>query len=176
MSKLFIGGLAWHTDDSALRAKFEEFGQVEEAIVVKDRDTGRSRGFGFVRYGQESDADAAINAMNNVEYAHLTAVPFVLTRLLSVAPVAEEEASVEGVEAEAEVTTLLVEVEDMAGEDTVEEEGTTKDVAATVAEEEVNITLAVDSPMVEVEETTTASKVVEEAAGNSLLAPDLCSP
>ena len=38
-------------------------------IVVKDRDTGRSRGFGFVRYGQEQDADAAINAMNNVEYA-----------------------------------------------------------------------------------------------------------
>lgn len=68
MSKLFIGGLAWHTDDSALRAKFEEFGQVEEAIVVKDRDTGRSRGFGFVRYGQDSDADAAIAAMNNVEF------------------------------------------------------------------------------------------------------------
>ncbi|MCJ1241401.1 hypothetical protein MMC14_009406 [Varicellaria rhodocarpa] len=68
MSKLFIGGLAWHTDDSALRAKFEEFGQVEEAIVVKDRDTGRSRGFGFVRYGQESDADSAINSMNNVEF------------------------------------------------------------------------------------------------------------
>ncbi|SLM40132.1 rna recognition domain-containing protein [Lasallia pustulata] len=68
MSKLFIGGLAWHTDDSALRAKFEEFGQVEEAIVVKDRDTGRSRGFGFVRYGQETDADQAIASMNNVEF------------------------------------------------------------------------------------------------------------
>lgn len=36
-------------------------------IVVKDRDTGRSRGFGFVRYGQESDADQAITAMNNIE-------------------------------------------------------------------------------------------------------------
>ncbi|MCJ1334808.1 hypothetical protein MMC09_000073 [Bachmanniomyces sp. S44760] len=68
MSKLFIGGLAWHTDDQALRQKFEEFGQVEEAIVVKDRDTGRSRGFGFVRYGQESDADAAISSMNNIEF------------------------------------------------------------------------------------------------------------
>jgi len=68
MSKLFIGGLAWHTDDGALRAKFEEFGQVEEAIVVKDRDTGRSRGFGFVRYTQDADADTAINAMNNVEF------------------------------------------------------------------------------------------------------------
>lgn len=47
------------------------------------------------------------------------AVPFVLTRLLSVAPVAEEEASVVDVEAEGEVTTLLVEVEDMVGEDMV---------------------------------------------------------
>jgi len=68
MSKLFIGGLAWHTDENALRQKFEEFGAVEEAVVVKDRDTGRSRGFGFVRYGNEADAEAAITAMNNIEF------------------------------------------------------------------------------------------------------------
>lgn len=68
MSKLFIGGLAWHTDENTLRTKFEEFGAVEEAVVVKDRDSGRSRGFGFVRFGQDSDADAAIAAMNNVEF------------------------------------------------------------------------------------------------------------
>ncbi|KAI5798834.1 hypothetical protein EDC01DRAFT_628689 [Geopyxis carbonaria] len=68
MSKLFVGGLAWHTDDTTLRAKFEEFGQVEEAVVVKDRDTGRSRGFGFVRYKDDTDADTAINAMNDVEF------------------------------------------------------------------------------------------------------------
>jgi hypothetical protein len=37
-------------------------------VVVKDRDTGRSRGFGFVRYSQETDAEAAIAAMNNIEY------------------------------------------------------------------------------------------------------------
>ncbi|KFZ11486.1 hypothetical protein V502_07528, partial [Pseudogymnoascus sp. VKM F-4520 (FW-2644)] len=68
MSKLFIGGLAWHTDEQALRTKFEEFGAVEEAVVVKDRDTGRSRGFGFVRFTQDADADAAIAAMNNIEF------------------------------------------------------------------------------------------------------------
>lgn len=68
MAKLFIGGLAWHTDDSALRTKFEQFGQVEEAIVVKDRDTGRSRGFGFVRFSDEQAADDAIGQMNNVEF------------------------------------------------------------------------------------------------------------
>ncbi|KAJ4345251.1 Glycine-rich RNA-binding protein 4, mitochondrial [Didymosphaeria variabile] len=66
-TKLFIGGLAWHTDDGTLRQKFEEFGQVEEAVVVKDRDTGRSRGFGFVRFSQESEADNAMQNMNNVE-------------------------------------------------------------------------------------------------------------
>jgi len=68
MSKVFIGGLAWHTDDATLRQKFEEFGTVEEAVVVKDRDTGRSRGFGFVRFSQEGEAEAAISAMNNVEF------------------------------------------------------------------------------------------------------------
>ncbi|KAL5405081.1 hypothetical protein PMIN03_008673 [Paraphaeosphaeria minitans] len=67
-TKLFIGGLAWHTDDGTLRQKFEEFGQVEEAVVVKDRDTGRSRGFGFVRFSQESEADNAMQNMNNVEF------------------------------------------------------------------------------------------------------------
>ncbi|KAF4594642.1 hypothetical protein GQ602_000255 [Ophiocordyceps camponoti-floridani] len=68
MSKLFIGGLAWHTEETTLRQKFEEYGHVEEAVVVKDRDTGRSRGFGFVRYTQEDHAQNAIAAMNNVEF------------------------------------------------------------------------------------------------------------
>ncbi|KAL2122525.1 hypothetical protein VTJ04DRAFT_2980 [Mycothermus thermophilus] len=61
-------GLAWHTEEATLRQKFEEFGVVEEAVVVKDRDTGRSRGFGFVRYTNEDDARKAISAMNNVEF------------------------------------------------------------------------------------------------------------
>jgi len=68
MSKLFVGGLAWHTDDTTLRAKFEEFGSVEEAVVVKDRDTGRSRGFGFVRYSNDDEATTAMNNMNDVEF------------------------------------------------------------------------------------------------------------
>ncbi|KAK3330349.1 hypothetical protein B0H66DRAFT_597888 [Apodospora peruviana] len=68
MSKLFIGGLAWHTEEGTLREKFEEFGAVEEAVVVKDRDTGRSRGFGFVRYTNTDDAEKAITAMNNIEF------------------------------------------------------------------------------------------------------------
>ncbi|KAI1828537.1 hypothetical protein F4861DRAFT_7133 [Xylaria intraflava] len=68
MSKLFIGGLAWHTDEGTLRQKFEEFGAVEEAVIVKDRETGRSRGFGFVRYLSEAHAENAIASMNGVEF------------------------------------------------------------------------------------------------------------
>ncbi|KAM4055082.1 RNA recognition motif domain-containing protein [Hirsutella rhossiliensis] len=68
MAKLFVGGLAWHTDEATLRQKFEEFGPVDEAVVVKDRDTGRSRGFGFVRYTNDNDAESAIAAMNNIEF------------------------------------------------------------------------------------------------------------
>ncbi|RVD89414.1 uncharacterized protein DFL_000424 [Arthrobotrys flagrans] len=68
MSKLFIGGLAEHTDDQTLRAKFEEFGTVEEVMVVKDKDTGRPRGFGFVIFTNEADAIAARNVMNDSEF------------------------------------------------------------------------------------------------------------
>lgn len=68
MSKLFIGGLAWHTTDETLRQGFEKYGAIEEAIVVKDRDTNRSRGFGFVRFANAADADAAMNAMTNQEF------------------------------------------------------------------------------------------------------------
>ncbi|KAL3482490.1 hypothetical protein BJX99DRAFT_217185 [Aspergillus californicus] len=68
MAKLFIGGLAWHTTDVTLRDGFAKYGIVEEAVVVKDHDTQRSRGFGFVRFTTEGDADAAMNEMNNQEY------------------------------------------------------------------------------------------------------------
>ncbi|KAL2003499.1 hypothetical protein VTN02DRAFT_3594 [Thermoascus thermophilus] len=68
MSKLFVGGLAWHTTDETLRQGFEKYGTIEEAVVVKDRDTNRSRGFGFVRFSNETDADAAMNAMTNQEF------------------------------------------------------------------------------------------------------------
>jgi len=73
-SRSVYRGLAWHTDDKTLRDKFAEFGNVAEAVVVKDRDTGRSRGFGFVRYDDSQDlkaadaAEAAINNMNDVEF------------------------------------------------------------------------------------------------------------
>src|ERR1043166_7656083 len=63
-AKLFVGGLSWDTDDSALRAAFAPFGEIVEAKVVTDRDTGRSRGFGFVSYADEASAADARNKMN----------------------------------------------------------------------------------------------------------------
>jgi len=68
MAKLFIGGLAWHTTDETLREGFSKYGNVEEAVVVKDRDTNRSRGFGFVRFGSKEEADQALAGMNNVDF------------------------------------------------------------------------------------------------------------
>jgi len=68
MAKLFIGGLAWHTTDETLRDGFAQYGNVEEAVVVKDRDTNRSRGFGFVRFATKDDADKALSEMNNTEF------------------------------------------------------------------------------------------------------------
>ena len=66
--KLFIGGLSWGTSDETLRQGFEQFGEVQEAVVVKDRETGRSRGFGFVTFTQDADADAAVQGMNGQEF------------------------------------------------------------------------------------------------------------
>ena len=62
--KLFVGGLSWNTDDNGLRAAFEACGVVEDAKVITDRETGRSRGFGFVTFGSEQDAMSAVQQMN----------------------------------------------------------------------------------------------------------------
>ncbi|KAF9173226.1 hypothetical protein BGX21_009702 [Mortierella sp. AD011] len=67
-SKVFVGGLSWGTTDDSLRQAFEEHGSVVDVSVVKDRETGRSRGFGFVTFADEASAAKAINALNNTEF------------------------------------------------------------------------------------------------------------
>jgi RNA recognition motif-containing protein len=62
--KLFVGGLSWDTNDEGLREAFSRFGSVIEAKVVTDRETGRSRGFGFVGYQDAADGAAAQQAMD----------------------------------------------------------------------------------------------------------------
>lgn len=51
-TKIFVGGLPYHTTDSSLRKYFEVFGEIEEAVVITDRQTGKSRGYGFVSINQ----------------------------------------------------------------------------------------------------------------------------
>lgn len=63
-NKLFVGGLSWDTDDSSLRTAFEAYGTVQEAKVITERDSDRSRGFGFVTMGDDSEAAEAIAAMD----------------------------------------------------------------------------------------------------------------
>ncbi|KAF9347337.1 hypothetical protein BGX26_001169 [Mortierella sp. AD094] len=68
LSKLFVGGLSWGTTDDSLRDGFSQHGNVIDAIVVKDRETGRSRGFGFVTFADPASADAAIDALNEQDF------------------------------------------------------------------------------------------------------------
>ena len=63
--KLFVGSLSWDTTSESLRNAFAACGEVTEAKVVTDRDTGRSRGFGFVTYQNEQDAQRAIETLDN---------------------------------------------------------------------------------------------------------------
>jgi heterogeneous nuclear ribonucleoprotein A1/A3 len=62
--KLFVGGLSWDTTDDGLRQAFAAHGEITEAKVITDRDTGRSRGFGFVTFNQDEDAKTAISKMD----------------------------------------------------------------------------------------------------------------
>ena len=66
-TNLYVGNLSYSTDDYGLRAAFEEHGEVASARVVTDRDTGRSRGFGFVEMANEEDARRAETAMNGAD-------------------------------------------------------------------------------------------------------------
>jgi RNA recognition motif-containing protein len=63
-NRLFIGGLSWDTDDSGLRTAFEPFGELDDVKVITDRDSGRSRGFGFVTFADPGDAQSAMTAMD----------------------------------------------------------------------------------------------------------------
>lgn len=63
-SKLYVGNLPYSVNDDSLRHNFAEFGVVASAKVMLDRDSGRSKGFGFVEMGSEAEAQKAINGLN----------------------------------------------------------------------------------------------------------------
>ena len=64
MKNIFVGNLDFHATEEALRTLFERYGVVNSARIMTDRDTGRSRGFGFVEMANEGEADQAISALN----------------------------------------------------------------------------------------------------------------
>ena len=65
--KIYVGNLPYTTTDSDLQAMFEQHGTVQSAQVIADRDTGRSKGFGFVEMASDGEAQAAIDGMNEKE-------------------------------------------------------------------------------------------------------------
>lgn len=74
MKKLYVGNLSFNTSDARLRELFEVHGEVASANVVTDRDTGQPRGFGFVEFVNDAEANKAIEALNgqNVDGRELT--------------------------------------------------------------------------------------------------------
>ena len=65
MKKLYVGNLPWSVDDQGLETLFSSYGSVRSARVITDRETGRSRGFGFV---EMDNSDAAIDALNGRDF------------------------------------------------------------------------------------------------------------
>src|SRR5687768_5160314 len=67
-SKLYVGNLSYNTTSSDLEQLFSQHGTVQSAEVIQDRDTGRSKGFGFVQMGSDAEAQAAIAALSGQEH------------------------------------------------------------------------------------------------------------
>jgi len=66
--KLYVGNLSYNVTSADLEQMFSQFGTVRSADVIQDRDTGRSKGFGFVEMGSDEEAQAAIAALNGQEH------------------------------------------------------------------------------------------------------------
>lgn len=73
-TKLFVGSLPWAVDDQGLEDLFKDFGNVTSAKVIMDRETGRSKGFGFVEFADDDAAKAAIDKLNGTDVQGRTIV------------------------------------------------------------------------------------------------------
>lgn len=72
MKNIFVGNLSFNTGEDELRQLFEQYGQVDRVSILTDRDTGRSRGFGFVEMANAEEGDKAIAALNGTQYGGRT--------------------------------------------------------------------------------------------------------
>ena len=68
MSKIYVGNLSYQTTEQGLQELFAGYGQVESAAIVLDRETGRSRGFGFIEMTSDDEAGTAIEALNGKDF------------------------------------------------------------------------------------------------------------
>ncbi len=66
--KLYVGNLPYNTTEDDLRNLFSQYGSVDSVAVITDRETGRSKGFGFVEFGNDAEARTAIQALSGQEY------------------------------------------------------------------------------------------------------------
>ena len=66
--KLYVGNLPYSANDSVLKSKFEEVGTVDSSKVITDRDTGRSKGFGFIEMSTDEEAEEAISKFNGTDF------------------------------------------------------------------------------------------------------------
>jgi RNA recognition motif-containing protein len=67
MTNIYVGNLPWSTTEDELRDTFAAYGSVSSVAIIKDRNTGRSRGFGFVEMDSPEEAQAAINGLNGAD-------------------------------------------------------------------------------------------------------------
>ncbi len=65
--KLYVGNLSWQTKDDELKKVFEKYGTVTNCSIIIDRETGRSKGFGFVEMSNQAEGEKAIEALNDFE-------------------------------------------------------------------------------------------------------------
>jgi len=66
--KLFVGNIDWNATDEEVNDFFSSIGEVEEAVIIKDKFSGRSKGFGFVTYKEDKNADTAVESLNGKDF------------------------------------------------------------------------------------------------------------
>lgn len=81
LGKIFIGGISWDTDEEQLKEYFKKYGEVVEAVIMRDRATGRARGFGFVVFADPSVADRVVKDKHMID-CRTVSIAFIFMQLV----------------------------------------------------------------------------------------------